>query len=640
MSETDEKGEPSKDGPSSTKDKLDKIEYVKESVNVEAIVDESNLSQIRNSVNENKIQLWKEPYFNKEQNIPEEDKLLELACNLSTTLELDDMYILRNLKQLQQNAVDKLLAREKLVTTNAISLKIKVASTIDSTKKSFKIEIDIHSNGSDLANEIAKNIGHENHTGTDHELRNSLKLISGGKTIADNIPLSQQNIKAGASVLVIKINPDDHSLTVVHEQKRILELAKNDASVLGTDDGFGAPGLQITDQNGKQIDLPNEERSALILAMSLHEKGKAAIRRDEYELALLLLIEAMEEYRKCRLDLLKTVDNYALMNLDIAWCYLKLGNMTELPNAAGRLSECESNFVRTYGANLERLNAVKGHVGEESVLFVRLNLLQAIVEYHSGRVSKAKALFRKVEVELEKVLVPDDALDEVVAAGFTRMEARLALRATDCNITSAIRHAQQNREKKDKIAKEEKERTRKRRLFGKTQDGSWVNLGYVNTLVGMGMEERLSAEALRQSNNDIDMAIEAIQSSPESLIQNITEKGELDSHMTEEMISTVVEMGFPDKEEVKKAMKEAKGSLENAVTILTNQKLSEGDDASLAARAEDAARKVKEKIKERKSREEAAERLGNEIDEAEGYLDLTLEEENEYLKLYKNILGL
>ena len=33
---------------------------------------------------------------------------------------------------------------------------------------------------------------------------------------------------------------------------------------------------------------------------------------------------------------------------------------------------------------------------------------------------------------------------------------------------------------------------------------------------------------------------------------------------------------------------------------------------------------MKEKIKERKSREEAAERLGNEIDEAEGYLDLTL----------------
>merc|ERR1712183_85253 len=115
-------------------------------------------------------------------------------------------------------------------------------------------------------------------------------------------------------------------------------------------------------------------------------------------------------------------------------------------------------------------------------------------------------------------------------------------------------------------------------------------------------DERLSAEALRQSNNDIDMAIEAIQSSPESLIQNITEKGELDSHMTEEMISTVVKMGFSDKEEVKKAMKEAKGNLENAVSILTSQKLSEGDDASLAARAENAARKMKEKIKERKSR--------------------------------------
>ena len=637
----DQKGEPSKQTKATTLDSKQEVSADSAKANapcvvdVEAVVDESNLSQIRNSVNENSIQLWKDPYYDKDKKLANEDKVLELACNLSTTLEMDDMYILWGLMNLQQNALDKLEAREKLTTTNKIVLKVKLAGTISSTKRTFKLEIDVYSTGSELAQKIAREIE------DGCNIQNCLKLISGGKTIVDNQTLNQQNIKAGSSVLVIKVNPDDQSLSVVTEQKRILDLARNDASILGDDDEFGAPGLQITDQNGKQVDLPKEERSALILAMSFHEKGKAAIRRLDYELALVLLIEAMEEYRKCRLELLKTVDNYALMNLDIAWCYLKLGNMTELPNAASRLSDCESSFVQTYGANLERLNAVKGRVGEESVLFVRMNLLQAIVQYHSGHIRKAKELFRKVENELKKLLIPEDALDEVVAAGFTKVEARLALRSTEGNITAAIRHAQQARDKKEQTAKEEKERSRKRRQFGKTQDGSWVNLGYVNTLVSMGMEERLSAEALRQSNNDINGAIEAIQQSPETLIQNLTDKSSLDPEITQEMVSTIMEMGFTDKEAVQKALNETKGDFEQVVSLLTNnQNVMPQNMSSMVAKAEAAAKKAEEKLLERKNREEAAERFENEIGEAEDYLDLTLEEENEYLTTYKNILGM
>ena len=345
------------------------------------------------------------------------------------------MDILRGLKNLQQNALDKLEAREKLDSNNTFTLKIKVANTIATHNKSFKLEINSRSTGVELAHEIASSI--QNGQNGPCPLRDSIKLISCGKTIIDDQPLIDQNIKAGASVMVVKINPNDQSLSIVLEQKRILEMARNDASILGSDDEFGSPGLQITDQNGQQIDLPKEERTALILAMSLHEKGKAAMRRSDYELALVLLIEAMEEYRKCRLELLNTVDNYALMNLDIAWCYLKLGNMTELPNASSRLAECESNFVRSYGPNLERLNALKGNIGEESVLFVRMYLLQAVVQYHSGYKARAAELFRKVEHQLSKVLVPEDALDEVVAAGYTKAEARLALRVTDNNVTGA-----------------------------------------------------------------------------------------------------------------------------------------------------------------------------------------------------------
>ena len=62
------------------------------------------------------------------------------------------------------------------------------------------------------------------------------------------------------------------------------------------------------------------ERSALIIAMSLHEKGRAALKRRDYPAALVLLLEADIEFSACSSDLLRMVDNYAILSLDIAWC--------------------------------------------------------------------------------------------------------------------------------------------------------------------------------------------------------------------------------------------------------------------------------------------------------------------------------
>ena len=160
----DQKGEPSKQTKATPLDSKqeDSADSAKTNapcvVDVEAVVDESNLSQIRNSVNENSIQLWKDPYYDKDKKLANEDKVLELACNLSTTLEMDDMYILRGLMNLQQNALDKLEAREKLTTTNKIVLKVKLAGTISSIKRTFKLEINVYSTGSELAQKIAREI--------------------------------------------------------------------------------------------------------------------------------------------------------------------------------------------------------------------------------------------------------------------------------------------------------------------------------------------------------------------------------------------------------------------------------------------------------------------------------------------------
>ena len=76
-------------------------------------------------------------------------------------------------------------------------------------------------------------------------------------------------------------------------------------------------------------------------------------------------------------SLLERTDNYALLNLDIVWCYLCLQNLHELKNAEERLSACEKCLQNCYGADLQRLSYLKTEgVNKHTPIFVRLNLLK------------------------------------------------------------------------------------------------------------------------------------------------------------------------------------------------------------------------------------------------------------------------
>lgn len=82
--------------------------------------------------------------------------------------------------------------------------------------------------------------------------------------------------------------------------------------------------VQIEDQDGNLIHIPPEEKKAIMMALAMHEKGRAALRRNAFNEALIFLLEADNEYRICNSQLLETVDNHALLNLDIVWCYIML----------------------------------------------------------------------------------------------------------------------------------------------------------------------------------------------------------------------------------------------------------------------------------------------------------------------------
>ncbi len=183
-------------------------------------------------------------------------------------------------------------------------LKLKIAKNLltpDTNKENVPSTVEVRSSasGTDLADAIGALIGADGA---------SLRLISGGKVLAEDKPIDSC-LRPGSVVMAVRIDRSDQQWETIAEQRKILRSTRHDADILGSGDGDGGS-VEITDQSGKRMELPNEERKALIMAMSFHEKGRASLKRKNYELALVLLLEALGEYQTCRSELLKGVDNY------------------------------------------------------------------------------------------------------------------------------------------------------------------------------------------------------------------------------------------------------------------------------------------------------------------------------------------
>lgn len=88
-------------------------------------------------------------------------------------------------------------------------------------------------------------------------------------------------------------------------------------------------------------------------------------------LSILLIIIIIKQlcYSHCNSQLLSCIDNSALLDLDIVWCYLSLRSVAHLPEAYQRLQRCDESFRKSYGENLERLIALKGSPGNNQQQF-------------------------------------------------------------------------------------------------------------------------------------------------------------------------------------------------------------------------------------------------------------------------------
>ena len=88
---------------------------------------------------------------------------------------------------------------------------------------------------------------------------------------------------------------------------------------------------------------------------------------------------------------------------------------------------------------MSRLSAIKNESANKHIpIYVRLNLLKAILNYHRGKKKECKQFLDIAKKELSKVSIDEDKIMQIMSMGFSCVEARLALRAALNNVDAAI----------------------------------------------------------------------------------------------------------------------------------------------------------------------------------------------------------
>lgn len=385
------------------------------------------------------------------------------------------------------------------------------------------------------------------------------------------------------------------------------------------------------------------------MALLLYEKGRVQLKNEKFSDALILFLEADDELRACQSNLVQSVDNVALLNLDIVWCYLNLKSIMQLPDAENRLKICEENFKRSYGENLSRVQSVKGSSENEKSLIARLHLMQGILFFHQNRRHEAKAMMEMAEREIKHLMVDEASVAMLMEMGYSRTEAVTGLRSSFNSIEGAVNFILERRQKFAEARKAGK----KERSVGKFLENlgmSSANSRSVVMLHEMGFPKELCALALQKSNDDIERALSLLQSGQDEL------KAELATIIkpNEKLIEQLVNLGF-DAKLVESVLKLNANDFQQALDALLGMQdgqnfpqqmmdmiANSASGPSTSASAQAIADKMKVEMEKKLAETAAFHELRNDLDHLDDddeYLTVTLEKEQALLTQYKNALG-
>ncbi|TRY55329.1 hypothetical protein DNTS_009036 [Danionella cerebrum] len=371
-----------------------------------------------------KVQLWLEPYT-APGGCPDREKMKELADRLTAVVGFPVEVVAESLERIRSDSTCKDKGNKEFKETSVATLELHLPPEGETKKRKVPIKTKLDITTEELKQQISQEFGFEH-----------FNLILSGKTL----------------------------------------------SLDGSEDPGTTPFLEIADQKGNPLHILKRERKALILAMGFHEKGRALMKKRNYSAALSHLLHADQEFKKCNSSLLSTVDNFAVLQLDVVWCFQALEQMECLSDAKERLQQAQECFTHCYGQQQSRLQQIK-----------------------------VENLYGQLSLDPEK-------MNLLMSLGFSEQDARLGLRACRGDVSEATIHVTQRQKEKTELMEHEREKRRQCLqnintlvLLNATETQSSERQLKLVQLMSLGYQQEVADSALSLMGNDVQKAAEMLQ---------------------------------------------------------------------------------------------------------------------------------
>ncbi|XP_078018633.1 NEDD8 ultimate buster 1 isoform X2 [Epinephelus lanceolatus] len=546
-------------------------------------------AKLKNQLKQEKIQLWNPPYTD-DNNQPGQQHMQELAERYAPLLCLPVQEVGGALEAIRVQAVNRGKGNKMFRETNVATLELLLPRHCrkdPKTKNRLKTRLDV------LVQEVVDRIGEE------YGLK-YIKLILNGKTLCVDQHLDQQGVKNHSKMMVLKVSDAEwKQLNEEEEEKKknqneSIQRTQKCFQILSERDGSEdtVPFLEIGDQSGNPLKIPHKLKKALILAMGFHEKGRSLMKKKQFDNALCHLLQADQLFSKVGSTLLCSVDNFAVLQLDIVWCYQALEALSCLDDGKSRLQRAEDCFLQCYGEQKQRL------------------------------------LMIKVESLYSRLCPDSEKMAQLMALGFTEREARLGLRACQGDLQEAAIHICNQRQEREELKQRERQKRSKR-------------MEDISTLTEMGYSRRDAARALHLVDGDMNKAYEILQDSSQvAQATNNNTEGVVDPEKVEQLLYLGFERGVSEA-----ALRLTGGDVQSATQLLLdNQGVLSPELLSVSPPSTSSSSSPSSEEPSTSSNSTADNELVNEVLEdisrhEEDYLDLTLEEESELIATMKSYLS-
>ncbi|XP_078100939.1 NEDD8 ultimate buster 1 [Sander vitreus] len=588
------------------------------------MAEQNTEAKLKSWLKQEKIQLWNPPYTD-EDNAPGQQHMQDLAERYAPLLCLPLAEVVGALEAIRLQAVNRGKGNKTFRETNVATLELLLprdSKKDPKTKNLLETRLDVG------VQEVVDRIGEE--YGLKH-----IKLILNGKTLSVDQRLDEQGVKNHSKMMVLKVSDTELKQQLSEEEEKTknqnesIQRTQKGFQILSERDGSEdtSPFLEIADQRGNPLKIPHEEKKALILAMGLHEKGRSLMKKKQFDNALCHLLQADQQFSKCGSALLSSVDNFAVLQLDIVWCYRALEALSCLEDGKSRLQRAEDCFLQCYGEQQQRLLMIKGNTGREEVLFLRLYLLQSLLSYIEGNDAQARHQLSKVESLYSRLCLDSEKMSQLMVLGFTEREARLGLRACQGDLEEAAIHISNQRQEREELKQRERQKRSRR-------------MEVISTLTELGFSRRDAARALQLADGDVDKAYGILLDSSQAAqsTNNNTEGA-----FSPEKVDQLLYLGF-ERDVSEAALRLTAGDLQSATQLLLdNQGILSPELLSESPPSTSSSPSSEEPSTSSSTSTEDNE-LVNEVLEdisrhEEDYLDLTLEEESQLIQTMKTYLS-